>query len=214
MGIFGDLWTYYWDGGIVMHFISLCSFVGVMAIIYKLIVFRKARINTNDFISRMRKALLNGDIDGAVKVCDQFKGPVPIVCKTGLMKYGSSRDEIEKAMENAAIHEVAYLEKWLVAIATVTNIAPLLGFFGTVIGMIISFDVISKQGLNNPGMVAHGISVALLTTAWGLIVAFVCQPFYNWFTGKVAYHIREMETCSNILFETLDEMQGAGERNR
>ncbi len=195
-----------------MHFITALSIVGLTAIIYKFIVFRKAKIDTNEYISKVRKSLLNGDVDGAIKISDQYKGPVPIVCKTGLLKYGTSRDEVEKAMENAAIHEVAYLEKWLVAIATVTNIAPLLGFFGTVVGMIASFDVISKQGLNRPDLVAHGISVALLTTAYGLMVAFICQPFYNWFTGKVAFHIREMETCSNILFETMDEIQRPNSR--
>jgi len=213
VGIFGDLWKYYCDGGIVMHFISVCFLVGIVVIIYKLKVFFRAKIDTDEFISRMRKDLMNGDVDAAMKTCDRYNGPAPNICKTGLLKYGSSRDKIEKAVENAAIHEVAYLEKWMVAITTVSNIAPLLGFFGTVIGMIMSFDVISRSGLNNPGMVAKGISVALLTTAWGLIVAFVCLPFYNWFTGKVAYHIREMEICSNILFETLDEMQRTGAKN-
>ena len=89
-------------------------------------------------------------------------------------------------MENAAIHEVAYLEKYLTVLATIANIAPLLGFLGTVVGMILSFEVIAEHGLNNPGLVAKGISVALLTTAYGLIVAFVTQPFYNYFTSKVA----------------------------
>ena len=113
-------------------------------------------------------------------------------------------------MENAAIHEVAYLEKFLMVLATVTNIAPLIGFFGTVVGMILSFDIIATQGLNNPGLVAKGISVALLTTAYGLIVAFVTQPFYNYFTARVAAYSREIETASNILFETLDEMDRMG----
>ncbi|MEW5805850.1 MAG: MotA/TolQ/ExbB proton channel family protein [Acidobacteriota bacterium] len=214
MGILGDLWKYYLDGGFVMHFITICSIIGIMAIIYKLIVFRKAKIDTNEFVSKIRKTLLNGNVDEAIKVCEEYRGPVATICKTALLKYGASREEIEKTMENAAIHEVAYLEKFLVSIATVTNIAPLLGFFGTVVGMIMSFDVISQQGLNNPGLVAKGISVALLTTAYGLIVAFVCQPFYNFFTGKVASFIREMETCSNILFETMDEMERTGVKTR
>ena len=127
-----------------------------------------------------------------------------------MLKHGSPREEIEKTMENAAIHEVAYLEKFLTVLATITNIAPLLGFLGTVVGMILSFDIIAEQGLNNPGAVAKGISVALLTTAYGLIVAFVTQPFYNYFTSKIAAHTREIETASNILFETFDEMARMG----
>jgi len=102
--------------------------------------------------------------------------------------------------------EVAYLEKYLTVLATITNIAPLLGFLGTVVGMILSFEVIATQGLNDPGAVAKGISVALLTTAYGLIVAFFTQPFYNYFTSKVATYTREIETAVNILFETFDEM--------
>jgi biopolymer transport protein ExbB len=109
-------------------------------------------------------------------------------------------------MENAAIHEVAHLEKYLTVLATIANIAPLLGFLGTVVGMILSFEVIATQGLNDPGAVAKGISVALLTTAYGLIVAFVTQPFYNYFTSQINAHTREIETAANILFETFDEM--------
>ena len=78
--------------------------------------------------------------------------------------------------------------------------------------MILSFEVIAEQGLNNPGRVAKGISVALLTTAYGLIVAFLTQPFYNYFTSKVASYTREIETAANILFETFDEMERMGRR--
>ncbi len=205
----GDLWSYYLQGGYTMHFISLCSVLGVASIIYKLFVFRRARIDTGAFTEKVRAVLLGGNVEQAVRVCEQYPGPVAAILKTGLLKYGSPRDLVEKTMENAAIHEVAYLEKYLVLMATVTNIAPLLGFYGTVVGMIISFDVIAAQGLNNPSAVAHGISVALITTAYGLIVAFVVQPFYNYFTGQVAAFIREIETASNILFETMDEMEQA-----
>jgi biopolymer transport protein ExbB len=143
-------------------------------------------------------------------VCEEHRGPVAAIVKSGLLKYGRPRDEIEKTMENAAIHEVAYMEKYLTVLATIANIAPLLGFLGTVVGMILSFEVIAEQGLNDPGEVAKGISVALLTTAYGLIVAFVTQPFYNYFTSKVGAYTREIETASNILFETLDEMDEPG----
>ena len=104
------------------------------------------------------------------------------------------------------VHEVAHLEKYLPVLATVANIAPLLGFLGTVVGMILSFAVIAQHGLNNPALVAKGISVALLTTAYGLVVAFVTQPFYNFFTSKVSAYTRQIETASNILFETFEEM--------
>ena len=206
----GDLLRYYNQGGPVMHMISILSLFSVTAIIYKMVVFTRVRTNLNEFISKVRGALLKGNIKGAIEVCEQQRGPLGAIIKTGLLKYGSPKDEIEKTMENAAIHEVAYLEKYLTVLATITNIAPLLGFLGTVVGMILSFEIIALHGLNNPGLVAKGISVALLTTAYGLIVAFVTQPFYNYFSSKVASYTREIETGANILFETFDEMDRMG----
>lgn len=206
----GDLLRYYIQGGPVMHMISVLSVFSLTTIIYKMISFRQVKLNLNEFISKVRASLLKGNVQGAMKVCEEHRGPVAAIVKSGLLKFGKARDEIEKTMENAAIHEVAFLEKYLAVLATIANIAPLLGFLGTVVGMILSFEVIAEQGLNDPGEVAKGISVALLTTAYGLIVAFFTQPFYNFFTSKVSAYTREIETASNILFETFDEMeQGA-----
>jgi len=206
----GDLLRYYLEGGAVMHMISVLSLASITTIIYKLISFRQVKLNLNEFISKVRGSLLKGNVQGAMGVCEEHRGPVASIVKTGLLKYGKPRDEIEKTMENAAIHEVAYLEKYLTVLATIANIAPLLGFLGTVVGMILAFEVIAEQGLNDPGAVAKGISVALLTTAYGLIVAFVTQPFYNFFTSKVGAYTRQIETASNILFETFDEMDQQG----
>ncbi len=205
----GDLLHYYLEGGAVMHMISLLSLASITTIVYKLISFRQVKLDLNEFIARVRGSLLKGNVQGAMGVCEEHRGPVASIVKTGLLKYGKPREEIEKTMENAAIHEVAHLEKYLAVLATIANIAPLLGFLGTVVGMILAFEVIAEQGLNDPGAVAKGISVALLTTAYGLIVAFVTQPFYNFFTSKVGAYTREIETASNILVETFDEMDQA-----
>ena len=202
----GDLLHYYLEGGAVMHMISILSLASITTIIYKLISFRQVKLDLNEFISKVRGSLLKGNVQGAMGVCEEHRGPVASIVKTGLLKHGKPRDEIEKTMENAAIHEVAHLEKYLTVLATIANIAPLLGFLGTVVGMILAFEVIAEQGLNDPGAVAKGISVALLTTAYGLIVAFVTQPFYNFFTSKVGAYTRQIETASNILLETFDEM--------
>jgi len=206
----GDLLRYYMDGGMVMHFISFLSLFSLTAIIYKLIVFRKMKLNVNQFMAQVRGNLLKGNVKGAMGVCEQHKSPVAAIIKAGLLKHGQPREQIEKTMESAAIHEVAYLEKYLTVLSTITAIAPLLGFLGTVVGMILSFEVIATQGLNDPGAVAKGISVALLTTAYGLIVAFFTQPFYNYFTSKVAAYTRQIETAANILLETFDEMDRMG----
>jgi biopolymer transport protein ExbB len=205
-GFGGTLLKHYNNGGAVMHAISILSVASMTTIIYKIIAFKKIKMKLSDFISQIRAALLKGNVKGAVEICESFRGPVAAITKSALLKYGSPREQVEKSMENAAIHEVAYLEKFLPVLATITNIAPLLGFLGTVVGMINAFDVIAEQGLNNPGLVAHGISIALLTTAYGLIVAFFTQPFYTYFMSLVAHHTREIETSANILFETFDEM--------
>lgn len=205
----GDLLKYYLDGGPVMHMISFLSLFSLTCIIYKLIVFRRVKMNVNDFIAKVRSNLLKGNMKGAIQECESQRSPVASIIKAGLLKYNDKapREQIEKTMESASIHEVAYLEKYLTVLSTITAIAPLLGFLGTVVGMILSFEVIAEQGLNDPGRVAKGISVALLTTAYGLIVAFFTQPFYNYFTSKVASYTREIETAVNILFETFDEIE-------
>ena len=206
----GTLLKYYLDGGPVMHMLSVLSLASLTTIIYKLIAFRRVSMNLSQFISKVRGALLKGNMKAAVSACEEQRSPVASITKSALLKYGQPRESVEKAVENAAIHEVAYLEKGLAVLATIANIAPLLGFLGTVVGMVVSFDVIAEHGLNNPGLVAKGISQALLTTAYGLIVAFVTQPFYNYFISKVSSYTRQIETAANILFETLDEMERMG----
>ena len=152
----GDLLKYYIDGGPVMHGISVFSLFSLTAIVYKLVIFRRVRMNVNEFIAKVRSALLKGNVKGAIQVCEESRSPVASITKSALLKYGQPRESIEKAVENAAIHEVAYLEKFLSVLATIANIAPLLGFLGTVVGMILSFDVIAQHGLNN-GRFARGM---------------------------------------------------------
>ncbi|MEE8412632.1 MAG: hypothetical protein V3S47_09010, partial [Acidobacteriota bacterium] len=108
--IVGDLFQYYQDGGLVMHGISMLSLVSVTTIIYKLVVFRRVSSNVNEFIARVRSALLKGNVKAAIEVCEESQTPVASVTKSALLKHGSPREQVEKSMENAAIHEVAYLE--------------------------------------------------------------------------------------------------------
>ena len=98
----GDLLRYYLDGGVVMHFISVLSLASLTSIIYKIIVFRRVRMDLNEFIPKLRAALLKGNVNNAMSVCEEHRGPVAAIVKTGLLKYGSPREEIEKTMENAA----------------------------------------------------------------------------------------------------------------
>jgi biopolymer transport protein ExbB len=130
--------------------------------------------------------------------------------KAGLLKYGQPKEDVEKTIENAALYELGRLERRLVILATTANVAPLLGFFGTVTGMMKSFDALAEAGLSNPGLVAIGIKEALTTTAAGLFVAIPVQIFYNFFMSKVNKFVRDIETSANMLLETFGEMDRSG----
>jgi biopolymer transport protein ExbB len=135
---------------------------------------------------------------------------VSSILKAGLLKYGQPKEDIEKTIENAALFEMGRLERNLVWLASIANVAPLLGFFGTVSGMIKSFDALAEAGLSNPGLVATGISEALITTAAGLAVAIPVQLAYNFFMNKINKFVRDIETSTNMLLETFGEMQRRG----
>ena len=194
-----------------MYPLLLLSLMSAVFIIERLFVLRKAKINVNEFLAKLRKALIvNRSVRDAVKVCEQYQGPVASIMKAGLLKYGQPREDIEKTIENAALYEMGRLERGLVVIATVANVAPLLGFFGTVWGMIKSFDALAEAGLSNPGLVAAGISEALITTAGGLAVAIPAQLFYNYFMSRINKFVRDIETSTNMLLETFGEMERGG----
>ena len=198
-------------GGWVMYPLLILSLMSAVFIIERLFVLRKAKINVNEFLAKLRKALIvNRSVRDAVKVCEQYQGPVASIMKAGLLKYGQPREDIEKTIENAALYEMGRLERGLVVIATVANVAPLLGFFGTVWGMIKSFDALAEAGLSNPGLVAAGISEALITTAGGLAVAIPAQLFYNYFMSRINKFVRDIETSTNMLLETFGEMERGG----
>ena len=201
----------FFKGGGVMYPLLAMSLLSLVFIIERLFVLRKAKINVNEFLAKLRKALIvNRSIRDAIKVCEQYQGPVASIMKAGLLKHGQPREDIEKTIENAALYEMGRLERGLVVIATVANVAPLLGFLGTVWGMIKSFDALAEAGLSNPGLVAAGISEALITTAGGLAVAIPAQLFYNYFMSRINKFVRDIETSTNMLLETFGEMERGG----
>jgi len=198
-------------GGPVMWPILILSIIGFAVMIERAWVLRKARINVNEFLAKIRKALMvNRSLRDAVKICEQYQGPVASVMKAGLLKHGQPKEDVEKTIENAAMFETTRLERGLAVIATAANIEPMLGFLGTVTGMIGSFDALAKSGLSNPGLVAAGISEALITTASGLIIAIPMQLAYNYFTTRINRFVRDVETSTNMLLETYGEMERGG----
>jgi biopolymer transport protein ExbB len=203
----GDLVTYFQQGGITMWPLLLFSLLTAAFIVERGIALRRAKINVNEFLSKIRKSLLvNRDVRAAVKVCEEYKGPVASVVKSALLKYGHPKEEIEKNIESAALFEAGRLERGLMVLASSANVSPMLGFLGTVTGMIKSFATLASQGLTNPGAVAAGISEALITTATGLFIAIPAQLGYNYFMSRINKFMRDIETASNMLMETFVEM--------
>ena len=210
--MFGDLARLYLQGGPMMHPITACSVAAIAVVIYKLVQFRSLQVDARDLFGPVRQELLNGRAKEAGELCERKHGPTASVLHAGILKLGAPREEVSSAMEATALFELAQLEGKLGVLATIANLAPILGFLGTVWGMIVAFDVIHARGLADPGRVAGGISQALYTTAWGLVVAVVVLPFYNYFAGRIAAQTRTLEMAESILLETFSEMERMGTR--
>ena len=208
----GDLARAYLLGGPMMHPITACSVVAAAVVVYKLVQFRSLQVDARGLFGSVRQELLNGRVKEAGELCERRRGPTASVLHAGILKVGAPRDEVAQAMEATALYELAHLEGKLGVLATVANLAPILGFLGTVSGMIVAFDVIHLRGLADPGRVAEGISQALYTTAWGLVVAVIVLPFHNYFAGRVAAQTRTLEMAASVLLETFSEMERMGTR--
>ena len=207
----GTLLGYFNKGGPVMWPLLFAAILALAFIIERWWVLSRAKIRTDEFLNRLRAALLKRkSAQEAIRVCEEYKGPIANILKAGLVKYGTTEEEIEKAIEIAVTHELARLERGLAVLGSIANVAPLMGFLGTVTGMIKSFGVLAEQGLKNPEKVAEGISEALITTATGLAIAIPAALFYNWFSTKISRFVLEMETGSNMLLETFAAMETAG----
>lgn len=207
----GTLVDYVSQGGFMMVPLLLCSLLGLIFIIERAIVYYRIEGSTAEIFSEIRQSLLSGNLRRSIEVCENYENPVATTLKSGLLRFGKSHEEIEKAMESVALHEVSKLEKGLWILATVANIAPLFGFLGTVTGMISSFSALAEVGLGNPQAVASGISEALITTATGLTIALPVQTAYNYFNNRVSSFALDMETSSSMLLETFNEVESQQE---
>ena len=203
-----NLFTMFIKGGLIMWPILLCSVLGIAVVVERYIVLRKAKINIPAFMVRLRGLLKKKDITGAVSYCLEEKSPVANIVRKGLKKYKLGHERVKEAIENAGTQEVAKLEKGLSVLATVSGVAPLLGFLGTVTGMISAFMRIEDlAGAANPSDLAGGIWEALVTTAFGLMVGIPALAFYNYFLNKVKKLVADMESVAN---DVVDVIQDSG----
>jgi biopolymer transport protein ExbB len=197
----------YIQGGGFMHPILALFIVGIAFSLERLWTLTRASVNTRKFLAKLHMALQEGGVEGAAAECEKTPGPVASILHAGLSRANKGIDHVEKAISNAGSIEMAFLERGMVVLSTVIVLAPLLGFTGTVWGMIDAFDSIKKANDISPNIVAGGISQALLTTAFGLVVAMIIQVFYNFFTSRIDKLIIDMEESSVELMDALVEMQ-------
>ena len=206
-GVMNWLTEKYIAGGIFMHPILASLIIGLAFSFERLWTLTKAKTNTKKFIVDVKRALTSGGVEAAKKVCENTRGPVASVFYAGLLRYDEGLDAAEKAIVAYGGIEMGFLERGLIWISTFITIAPMLGFTGTVQGMIEAFDSIKEAAQISPAIVADGIAVALLTTLFGLVVAMILQVFYNYFISRIDRLVGEMEQSSIELIDSLYELK-------
>ncbi len=197
----GRVWILVRRGGLVMYPIILCSVLALGVFLERLVNLRRKRILHQDFISGIRRLWRRRDIEKALQLCKAHDISISRILRAGLLRHNISLADMERAIEGAGRHEVALLTVNLRVLGVVANLAPMLGLLGTVVGMIKAFHVISQGGTGNPGLVASGISEALLTTAAGLIVGIPSLAAYHYFRSKIDRYVYEMEHISLEIVE-------------
>ncbi|NUM49739.1 MAG: MotA/TolQ/ExbB proton channel family protein [Flavobacteriales bacterium] len=192
------------EGGPEFMGIVLISLIlGLAICIERIIYLNMATTNTNKLLSNIESALSSGGIEAAKEVCRNTRGPVASIFYQGLDRSHEGIEMVEKSVVSYGSVQMGLLEKGVSWISLFIALAPMLGFMGTVIGMISAFDAIEAAGDISPSLVAGGIKVALLTTVFGLVVAMILQIFYNYIIAKVDGIVNDMENASISLVDLL-----------
>jgi biopolymer transport protein ExbB len=186
-----------------MSAILICLILGLAVAIERIITLNLATTNTKKLLARVDEALSKDGVEGAKEVCKNTRGPVASIFTQGLLRMSEGIEMVEKSIIAYGSVEMGRLEKGLVWISLFISIGPMLGFMGTVLGMIDAFDAIAAANDINPALVAGGIKVALLTTVGGLIVALILQLFYNYCVSKIDSLVNQMEDASISLVDLL-----------
>ena len=194
---------YFIDGGAFMWPILFALLFGLAFAFERAYSLVLSSIDSSKLFEDVSSAMQGGKVQQAVELCSETRGPVAGVFHAALSRYDRGLEEVEKAMENAGSLEMAFLEKNMIWLNTVITVAPMIGFTGTVVGMISAFDAIKAANDISPAVVAGGISQALLTTAFGLIVAMIIQFLQNFFVSRIDQLILDMEENSVKLLDSL-----------
>ncbi len=202
-----DLLQTFQDGGFMMWPLAFFALVGVIVIIWKFIDLQIKGQRTRSLLSETDQLLAELRVDDAITSCEESKAPAAAILLAGLRRHKEGTERVMKAIENAGLIELAGLERGLVWLATLANVAPLTGFLGTVIGMIQAFQAIEIAGEVEATTVAGGIKVALITTATGLTIAIPINIAHNYFVTQIDRLVIEMEESAQKMIDALHELE-------
>jgi len=207
-GLHQVLKTKFIEGGVPwMTPILIILIIGLALIIERIIYLNMATTNTQKLLQKVEEALNTGGIEAAKEVCRNTRGPVASIFYQGLDRFDQGLDVVEKSIVSYGSVQNSNLEKGLTWISLGIALAPMLGFLGTVVGMVQAFDAIEVAGDISPVLVAGGMKVALLTTIFGLIDAMILQVFYNYLVNKIDSLVLDMEDSSISLLDILVKYQ-------
>ena len=194
-----------------MSLVALVLILGLAFCIERIIYLTLSEVNTKKLMEDVEGKIASGDIEGAKDICRNTRGPVASICFQGLLRIHEELDSIERSISSYGQVQLANLEKGCSWITLFIAIAPSLGFLGTVIGMVMSFDQIQEAGDISPTIVASGMKVALITTIFGIIVALILQVFYNYILNKIELLTTQMENASITLLDTIVKFKEKGQ---
>ena len=186
--------------------LAICSVIAIYIFVERLLTVNKANVSSDAFMGRVKELVLRGDINGAKVLCSQHDTPTARMIEKGVSRIGSPLKTIEASIENVGKIEVFRLEKNLSVLATIAGAAPMIGFLGTVIGMVNAFIAIAQEeGSVSPKLLADGIYTAMVTTVAGLVVGIIAYLGYNFLVTRVSKVIHKMEYSSIEFIDLLQE---------
>jgi len=195
------------DTGWMVWPLAFCAVLGLITITWKSISLATKAARTRKLLTQVDTLLAERRVDEALQVCKESHSPAGNILYAGLERREEGTERVMKAIENQGLLELSKLERGLVVLATLTNVAPLLGFLGTVIGMIVAFQAIELAGEVEATLVAGGIKIALLTTAEGLCIAIPVSIMHNYFVSRIDRLVIDMEESAQKMVDALHEME-------
>ena len=200
----GEIWS---AGSFMMWPLGFCLLVGILVIIWKFIDLLVKSLGNRKLLGEVDGLIAQQRLDQALALCEESTAPAGHILSAGLKRYKEGTERVTQAVEHAGAIEVSKLERGLVWLATLSNVAPLLGFLGTVIGMIQAFQAIEIAGEVEATLVAGGIKVALITTAFGLTIAIPISVAHNYFVDRVDRIVIDMEESAQKMIDAVHAVE-------